>query len=115
MFGPCVAPTGLGRCGVVRYYKQGAPNGASLAGHPDRARVGIPSEAVSMESKTPLTLPSPPRGEEIPQFAPRLLRPPNSDSFSRGGLLPLPLGKRIEVRGIMRRHCIVTAEVDCRQ
>src|ERR1041384_2421588 len=64
-----------------------------------------------MQSKIPLTLPSPPRGEEIPLFASRLLCPPNSDSFSRGGLLPLPLGERIEVRGIVRRNCIVTTKV----
>src|ERR1041384_2930958 len=70
-----------------------------------------PTKVVSMQSKTPLTLPSPPRGEEIPLFAPRLLRQPNDASFSRGGALPLPLGERIEVRGVVRRSCIVTALV----
>src|SRR6266487_3097404 len=64
-----------------------------------------------MQLETPLTLPSPPRGEGIWSFPLRLSHSPNGDSFSGDGLLPLPLGERTEVRGIVCRNCIVTAKL----
>ena len=63
-----------------------------------------------MQLKAPLTLPSPARGEGILQRKPHQLRSLNGDSFSRGGLLPLPLRERIEVRGVVNFNCMVTAE-----
>ena len=41
---------------------------------------------------------------------PHQLRSLNGDSLSRGGLLPLPLRERIEVRGVVNFNCMVTAE-----
>src|ERR1051326_996008 len=70
-----------------------------------------------MQMKTPLTLPSPARGEGIRCFAPLRLRSLNSDSLSHNGPLPLPLRERTEVRGVVRlyrknpawSHCLALA------
>ena len=71
-----------------------------------------------MQLKAPLTLPSPASrstqrlstgGEGIVHRKPHQLRSLNGDSFSRGGLLPLPLRERIEVRGVANFNGMVTA------
>ena len=67
-----------------------------------------------MQLKAPLTLPSPARGEGLLRRKPHQLRSLHGDSFSRGGLLPLPLRERIEVRGVVNFNCMVTAKSDRR-
>ena len=84
-----------------------------VEGH-DRVKTRFPlltsrCRAVTIQSESPLTLPSPPRGEEISMFALWPSCTPNGDPPSHVGFLPLPLGERIEVRGVVRFNCMDTA------
>src|ERR1051326_2402452 len=60
-----------------------------------------------MQSETPLTLPSPARGEGILYGARRRFYSPNGDRISSSGIFPLPLRERIKVRGLRFFNCIV--------
>ena len=58
---------------------------------------------------TPLTLPTPARGEGISLFACCLLHFLNRESFSCVVFLPLPLRERTEVRGVVQLNRIYSS------